>query len=35
MDHFENLVKPTDIFLEKCIYTHKIDVVRFVEVNKH
>jgi len=35
MDLFESMVKPTDLFLEKYIYTHKIEVVRFVQVNKH
>jgi len=25
-------VKPTDPFSEKCIYKHKIEIVRFIEV---
>ena len=29
--HPKCLVKPTDPFSENCIYTHKIEVVRFIE----
>jgi hypothetical protein len=35
MDPFEYLVKTTDPFSEKCIYVPKIEVLRFIEVNKH
>jgi hypothetical protein len=35
MDPFEILVKPTDLFSEKCISIHKIEVVRFIEVKKN
>jgi len=35
MDPTEGLLKPTDPFSEKCIYIHKIEIVRCTEVNKH
>jgi hypothetical protein len=28
----ESVVKPTDPFSEKCIYRHKIEIVRFIDV---
>jgi len=34
MGPFESLMKPTGLFSEKCIFTRKVDMVRFIEVNK-
>jgi hypothetical protein len=34
MDPFEGLVKPMDPFSEKYVEMHKIEMVRFIEVNK-
>jgi len=35
MDPFEHLTKPTDPFSIKCIEMHKIQIVRFIELNKY
>jgi hypothetical protein len=35
MDPSEFVVKPTDMFLEKCTDTRKIYIVVFIEANKH
>jgi len=35
MDPFERLTKPKDRFSKKCIEMHKIQIVRFIEFNKH
>jgi hypothetical protein len=36
MDSFDGLVKPTDLFAEKCVWIHKIEIVMLIElINKH
>jgi len=34
MDSFVSLVKPTDLFSEKCVLMRKIEIARLIEVDK-